>query len=317
MTPPTVLITGAGGFVGGETVLAFKDINWQVIAVDHQCFPEHLTGVADVEFCQDFTAPEVLESILEYRPTSIVHCAAKSLVGPSMMSPAQYYEHNVVRVKNLLDFLVDHKINTRLIVSSSSSVYGDQNVTSFTEDVAPKPMSPYGESKRMMEMILASYHDAYGLDYTALRYFNVVGADSQVRHGQRPNATHIIARVLESLRDDKEFVLNGNDYATPDGTCIRDHVHVEDVANAHVMASFPEMVGGVYNVGQELGASNLEVIRIAEQVTGRRLHYRVSACRPGDPARLVANTQRLRSQGWQPQYLLTEMIEHAWRWYIR
>lgn len=317
MTSQTVLVTGAAGFVGGETVLAFKDINWRVLAVDHQPMPEHLSGVADQEFCQDFIAPEVLESILEHRPVSIVHCAAKSLVGPSVMSPAQYYDHNVVRVKNLLDFLVDHKVCTRLIVSSSSSVYGDQDVDSFDEDMLPQPVSPYGESKRMMEMLLASYQRAYGLDYTAFRYFNVVGADSQTRHGQRPNATHIIARVLESIRDNQEFVLNGDDYATPDGTCIRDHVHVEDVANAHVMASFPEMPGGVYNVGEELGASNLEVIRMAEQVTGRSLRYRVGSRRAGDPARLVANTQRLRTHGWQPQYNLAEMIEHAWHWYIR
>jgi UDP-glucose 4-epimerase len=167
----------------------------------------------------------------------------------------------------------------------------------------------------MMEQILASYHHAYGLDYTALRYFNVVGADSQARHGQRANATHIIARVLESLRDDAEFTLNGDDYDTPDGTCVRDHVHVEDVANAHVMAVFPEMQGGVYNVGEEHGASNKEIISMAESVTGRRLQVRVGPRREGDPARLVANTERIRSQGWQPQYLLEEMIEHAWAWY--
>jgi UDP-glucose 4-epimerase len=184
-------------------------------------------------------------------------------------------------------------------------------------EVDPRePVSPYGESKLMTELMLESYHRAYGLDYVAFRYFNACGADRQGRHGQEPGATHIIARVLESIRDNQEFVLNGIDYPTPDGTCVRDYVHVEDIARAHVLALNPEIKPGVYNLGSNTGTSNREIIETAQQVTGSAVVIRVGEKRAGDPPMLTASADKfgLVAGNWK-QYSLTDMICHAWKWY--
>jgi UDP-glucose 4-epimerase len=168
----------------------------------------------------------------------------------------------------------------------------------------------------MIEMMLAAYHRAYGLDYVAFRYFNACGADSQGRHGQEPGATHIIARVLESLRDDREFTLNGSDYDTADGTCVRDYVHVEDIAQAHHMAVYDVVPAGVYNLGTSVGASNREIMKAAESITDRDLRYVMGAKRTGDPGVLTAASQRFNLvTGWVPRHNLHEIIQHAWHWY--
>jgi len=156
------------------------------------------------------------------------------------------------------------------------------------------------------------------LDYVAFRYFNACGADSQTRHGQTEDATHIIARVLEAIKGDKEFTLNGVDYPTPDGTCVRDYVHVEDIARAHVMALDAEIPSGVYNLGSNNGTSNREIIAAAERVTGRKLKVVMGAARPGDPAVLTASAAKfgMVGDGWR-QFKLDHMIQHAWNWYVR
>lgn len=313
----TVVVTGAAGFVGGQTMLAFKDIDVRVIGVDLNPPPSHLDDIADVFLINDFSDAQVMSTIQAEQPMAIVHCGGSSLVGPSMLNPRLYYDNNFCKTQKLLDFLIDNNIKSKFVFSSSSSVYGEPQKYPCVETDTPAPVSPYGESKRMVEIMLQRYGEAYGLDWVAFRYFNVVGADSQARHGQAPGATHIIARILESIRDNKEFTLNGTDYPTPDGTCVRDHVHVEDVANAHVMATFPELQfqPGIYNVGEELGISNQEIIDTAQKITGRSLRVIQGPRRPGDPSKLVGSTEKLRSQGWQPQFTLEEMITHAWTWY--
>ena len=181
-----------------------------------------------------------------------------------------------------------------------------------------EPISPYGDSKLMVERIMAAYHTAYKLDYVAFRYFNACGADSQTRHGQTEDATHIIARVLQAIRDDAEFTLNGVDFATPDGTCVRDYVHVEDIARAHVRALDAEIPSGVYNLGSNNGTSNREIIAAAERVTGKKLKVVMGAARPGDPAVLTASAAKFGQvgDGWR-QFELDHMIQHAWNWYVR
>jgi UDP-glucose 4-epimerase len=168
----------------------------------------------------------------------------------------------------------------------------------------------------MTEMMLKSYHRAYGLEYVAFRYFNACSADPQQRHGQRPGATHIIARVLEAMRDDREFKLNGVDYPTLDGTCVRDYVHVADIAQAHVMALNPVLPSGVYNLGSNNGISNREIIAAAERVTGRKLKVVLGDARPGDPAVLTASAAKFAqvAGSWR-QFELDDMIRHAWAWY--
>jgi UDP-glucose 4-epimerase len=170
----------------------------------------------------------------------------------------------------------------------------------------------------MVEKIMAAYHAAYKLDYVAFRYFNACGADSQGRHGQTEDATHIFARVLAAIRNDSEFVLNGVDFATPDGTCVRDYVHVEDIARAHVMALDAEIPSGVYNLGSNNGTSNREIIAAAERITGKKLKVVMGEARPGDPAVLTASAAKfgMVGAGWQ-QFELDHMMQHAWNWYVR
>ncbi len=196
-------------------------------------------------------------------------------------------------------------------------MYGEPVMTPCHEVDPKEPISPYGESKLMVEQILASYHRAYGLDYVAFRYFNACGADSQGRHGQEPGATHIIARVLECLRDDAEFTLNGTNYPTPDGTCIRDYVHVEDIARAHVFALDRIVPAGVYNLGSGSGISNQEIIAAAERIAGKELKIVSGKQRDGDPPLLTASAGKFDSvvDQWK-QHDLNAMIRHAWAWYV-
>ena len=218
----------------------------------------------------------------------------------------------------LLNFIVQAIPRTRFIFSSSAAVYGEPVMTPCHEVDPREPISPYGQSKLMVEQILESYHRAYGLDYVAFRYFNACGADSQKRHGQEPGATHIIARVLECLRDNTEFTLNGTNYPTPDGTCIRDYVHVEDIARAHALALDPAVPAGVYNLGSGSGSSNQEIITAAERITGKELKIVSGKQRDGDPPLLTASAGKFNSvvDQWQHHDLDT-MISHAWAWYVR
>jgi UDP-glucose 4-epimerase len=190
-------------------------------------------------------------------------------------------------------------------------------MTPCQEEDPAIPISPYGESKLMVEMMMKAYAAAYGLNFVAFRYFNACGADSQGRHGQIPGATHIIARVLESVRDGKTFTLYGDNYPTPDGTCVRDYIHVEDLAEAHVMAMDSNIPVGIFNLGTKQGFSNRDVIAMAEKVTGQRVDLEIGPARAGDPAVLTASADRFISIGWTPKFSLEHMVRHAWAWYTR
>lgn len=313
-----VLVTGASGYIGGETMLRLRDAGHTVIGVDTVALPVHLRTVADRFYQEDFAKPRGLQLLDEFSPAAIIHCAGSSLVGPSLDRPADYYNNNFVKTKALLDRIRDRKLDTRVIFSSSAACYGEPVMTPCSEVDPCEPISPYGESKLMIEWMMKSYRRAYGLDFVAFRYFNACGADSQRRHGQKTGATHIIARVLESIRDDREFVLNGDDYDTPDGTCVRDYVHVEDIADAHIMAIDRKMASDVFNLGTKAGISNREIIAAAEKITGRKLKIRVGPRREGDPAMLTASADRWNKiSGWNPRFGLEDMISHAWAWYTQ
>jgi UDP-glucose 4-epimerase len=314
----TIIVTGASGFIGGQTALQLKSAGYHVVGIDLRPATPELLPAFDEFYQGNFSGDVALSIISNYNTSAIVHCAGTSLVGPSMFDPELYYQNNFVRTKVLLDFIVANKLQNqiRVIFSSSASVYGEPVMTPCQEEDPPMPVSPYGDSKLMVEMMLKSYHQAYGLDYVAFRYFNACGADSQARHGQAPGATHIIARVLESIRDSKEFVLNGIDYPTPDGTCVRDYVHVEDIARAHVMALDPVVKSDVYNLGSSTGTSNREIIDAAQQVTGNAVIIQVGQARPGDPPELTASATKFETvAGAWKQYNLSDMIQHAWAWY--
>ena len=313
----TVIVTGAAGYIGGQVALQLQDAGHTVVGIDRRPLPVHLTGT--MQFLHaDFDSDESFNLMIKLRPQAIVHCAGTSLVGPSIKNPSEYYNNNVVKTYHLLQIITQAIPTTRFIFSSSAAVYGEPVMTPSMEVDPKEPISPYGESKLMSEFMLESYRRAYGLDYVAFRYFNACGADSLARHGQEPGATHIIARVLESVRDNKEFVLNGVDYPTADGTCICDYIHVEDIARAHILALDSRVPPGVYNLGSNEGTSNRQIIGAATKITGQTVNVVLGEKRAGDPPVLTASAEKFNNivSGWR-KYSLDDMIQHAWAWYVR
>ena len=314
-----VVVTGAAGYIGGETLIKLVDAGHDVLAIDRVIPPGHLIPVPCQWHTGDFSAELGLDAIKRFCPDAIIHCAGTSLVGPSVLNPQEYYDNNFVKTKILLDYLVkNHDKQVRFIFSSSAATYGNPIMTPVQEVDPTEPISPYGQSKLMIDWMLTSYKHAYDLDYVSFRYFNACGADSQARHGQAPGATHIIARVLEAVKNKQDFTLYGNDYATTDGTCVRDYVHVEDLATAHVMAIDPSIPSDIYNLGTNQGTSNLEVIQAAAKITQQDVGVLHGPKREGDPAVLTADCGKfMKVSAWQPKFNLNDMIAHAWTWYTR
>ena len=314
-----VVVTGAAGFIGGETLLKLVDAGHDVLAIDRVIPPGHLIPVPYQWHTGDFSGEIGLDSIKRFCPDAIIHCAGTSLVGPSVINPQEYYNNNFVKTKILLDYLVkNHDKRVRFIFSSSAATYGNPIMTPVQEVDPTEPISPYGQSKLMIDWMLQSYQQAYGLDFVSFRYFNACGADSQGRHGQTPGATHIIARILESVRDGQDFTLYGTDYDTEDGTCVRDYIHVEDLAEAHIVAVNPAIKSDIYNLGTKQGYSNLQVLHAASSILKKDIAYLHGTKRAGDPAQLTADPSKFMSaSSWQPKFGLTDIIQHVWTWYNR
>jgi UDP-glucose 4-epimerase len=314
-----VVVTGAAGFIGGETLLKLVDAGHDVLAIDRVMLPGHLIPVPCQWHTGDYAGEIGLDSIKRFCPDAIIHCAGTSLVGPSVQDPEEYYNNNFVNTKILLDYLIkNHDKRVRIIFSSSAATYGNPIMTPVQEVDPTEPISPYGQSKLMIDWMLQSYQRAYGLDFVSFRYFNACGADSQGRHGQAPGATHIVARLLESVRDGQDFTMYGTDYPTEDGTCIRDYIHVEDLATAHIAAINPAIKSDIYNLGTKQGHSNLQVLQAASAVLKKDIAYLHGPKRSGDPAQLVADpTKFISASSWQPQFGLTDIIQHVWAWYNR
>ena len=311
-----IIVTGAAGFIGGVISLKLKDAGYSIVGIDRRPCPEQLQLCFEQFIESDYV--DALEFIADANADVIIHCAGNSLVGPSMINPQEYYHNNIVKTLSLLDTIVKHVPSTRLMFSSSAAVYGIPIMTPCSEVDPCEPISPYGESKLAIEWMLNAYNRAYNLDYVAFRYFNAAGADTQQRHGQEPGDTHIIARVLESTKNKTDFVLYGNNYETPDGTCIRDYVHVDDVVSAHIAAFDRKIPAGVYNIGTNKGISNLEILNKAAEITGIKFPISFKDKRPGDPAMLVSETDKFqKAAGWQSKYTITDIISHAWAWYNR
>lgn len=312
-----IVVTGAAGYIGGQIALKLADAGQQVLGIDLRPCHSGLTS-AFTNFVQgDFASEEALSKLIQAQPTAIIHCAGTSLVGPSMKDPAEYYKNNVAKTMALLDIVRHALPRTRFIFSSSAAVYGEPIMNPCHEVDPCEPISPYGESKRMVEQILESYHRAYGLDYVAFRYFNACGADPEGRHGQDAGATHLIARYLEATRDDGQFRVYGDDYPTDDGTCVRDYVHVDDIANAHILALNPAIESGVYNLAGGEGTSVKQIMEQAKIIIGKMPYIGVAPKRAGDPALLTASSNkfdRAIGMSWRT-YNLTDVITHTWAWY--
>ena len=314
-----IVVTGAAGYIGGQIALRLADAGQKVLGIDLRLPHGGLTS-AFTEFVQgDFAGETALSKIIETQPTAIIHCAGTSLVGPSVKNPAEYYKNNVAKTMALLDIVRHALSRSRFVFSSSAAVYGEPIMNPCHEVDPCEPISPYGESKRMVEQVLESYHKAYGLDYVAFRYFNACGADPEGRHGQDAGATHLIARLLEATRDNGTFNIYGVDYPTDDGTCVRDYVHVDDIAHAHILALDPKIKSGVYNLAEGTGTSVKQIIEQAKTVIGQMPTIEFGAARAGDPAMLTASADKFdRAIGmrWR-SYNLNDVLTHTWAWYVR
>ena len=319
-----VIVTGAAGYIGGQTVLNLLDQGHSVMGIDNTMAPQHLIDCGVKWYIGNFADELELNAIKTFKPDAIIHCAGTSLVGPSMTDPGEYYDNNISKTIRLLNVIKDMEHKPYIMFSSSASVYGVPEEFPIFEDAKVQPISPYGNTKAITETILKDYATAYGISSVVFRYFNAAGAmPGTFDLGQEPGATHIVARVLEAAINNQDFTLYGSDYDTPDGTCIRDYVHVWDIARAHTIAA--DFHGDsnladshIYNLGTCLGTSNMEIVRY---VTSRYNLNKllVQHRRPGDPPKLVADYNLAHFMlGWSPENSNIEtIIDSAYKWYTR
>lgn len=314
-----IVITGGTGYIGSHVVKYLKNAGYKTLVID-RVRREHALAYADDYLQADYASAEAIEFIQKHKPMSIVHCAGTSLVAPSMTDPGEYYINNVAKTAHMLAAIKDIKPQPTVVFSSSAAVYGAPSMDVIYEEQPLAPISPYGQSKAMIEQMLRDFYWAHGLASASLRYFNACGAD--VEHsdlGQEPGATHIVARLLESVKNGTKFYLYGEDYNTPDGTCVRDYVHVNDLARAHMLAvQYLDSFGGYrrINLGSNQGYSNREIIEAVRTHVGS-VDLEVMPRRPGDPDRLVAGTILASSMlGWRPDHSdLETIVTSAWKWY--
>ena len=317
-----ILVTGGAGYIGSHMALELLDAGEKVVVLDNLstgfrwAVPDKATLVTG-----DFGDTDlVTETLARFDIEEIIHFAAKIVVPESVSDPLGYYLNNTAKARGLLECAVDSGVK-HFIFSSTAAVYGDHEQNPVTEDERLKPISPYGRSKLMVEWMLEDTAKATPLSYVALRYFNVAGADPQGRSGQStPNATHLIkVAVQTALGMRKGIDVYGVDYATPDGSCLRDYIHVTDLARAHLDALRHLRGGGdslVCNVGYQRGYSVLEVIDVVKKVSGVDFPVKIVGRRPGDPAAIVASNERIRTKlGWSPQHdNLEEIVRQALDW---
>ena len=311
-----VLVTGAGGYIGSQTCKLLKKQGHTVIVCDRRPITSH--NYFDSQQNENCYGDYKLK-MTDWDCDALIHIGATSLVGPSVLDPALYYQNNIAETLNLLDMI--RKCNIKNVVfASSAACYGEPDNGLCTIEDGNTPMNPYGWTKRMMEVILNDYAKAYNINSVSLRFFNVAGADSDGEFGQEKQATHIIARIMESAIAGKKFTLYGNDYDTADGTCIRDYIHVEDVANGLVtsVTHATENSGAhVFNLGMDQGYSNLEIIQAVEKNTPLKVDYDIGARREGDPASLIADVSGTVKLGWKPKHNLDSIITTAYNWYTK
>lgn len=317
-----ILVTGGAGYIGSHTVRALERQKEDVIVVDN-LFKGHRQSVKDSPLIVgDLADKEFLRSVFQkYSIEAVIHFAALSLVGESVNQPDVYFRNNVAYTLNLLDVMKEFSVD-KIVFSSTAAVYGEPESVPIEEDHPTNPTSPYGESKLFIEKIFKRYHKAFGLSHISLRYFNAAGADERGDIGEDHNPeSHLIPIVLSTLLGKRDRVdVFGTDYPTPDGTCVRDYIHVTDLSNAHVLALNAlrqEKKSTSYNLGNGTGFSVMEVIDTIEKVTGQKVPFNKADRRPGDPARLVADSKRITSElNWQPQYPeLEKIVESAWQWH--
>ncbi len=316
-----VLVTGGAGYIGSHTVKALLEAGYDVTVLDDlsRGHPEQIPGVPLV--IGDTADEDALRDLFTEREfDAVVHFASESLVGESVKNPDKYFRRNVGGGLTLLSVMMKAGVK-KMVFSSSAAVYGDPESVPIPETAPLKPMSPYGETKLFIEKALRWFDSAYGLRSMSLRYFNAAGADPSGKMGEdHEPETHLIPLVMRAVLTGKPLTVFGDDYPTPDGTCIRDYIHVTDLAAAHVLALEALWDGketSSLNIGTGHGFSNMEIVRGVEEVTGRKVPYTLGDRRPGDPAVLVAACDKAKDLlGWEARHSsLREIVETAWRWH--
>jgi len=325
-----VIVTGGAGYIGSHCSIALMEKGHDVIVADNfqigrreiaaslksLDLPGKLLKVVEA----DLNDQKGLKKVFEGGGIdAVIHFAALSQVGESMNNPKKYYRNNVGGTMNLLDAMLDRGVD-KIVFSSTAAVYGEPVRVPVDEECPQMPINPYGASKLMIERIMDNYDKAYGLKSVRFRYFNVAGADIGCRVGEwHEPETHLIPNILRSVfKGGEDFKLYGNDYPTRDGTCVRDYVNVEDLADAHIMALEYLFKGGstdFFNLGTNEGNTVLEVLKECENVTGKRIPVTLMPRRPGDPSVLTADNSKVkRVMGWTPRRTLRQSIETAYEW---
>ena len=311
-----VFVAGGAGYIGSACTEYLLDKGYEVTVFDDLITGHRSAVDPRAEFVKgnledrDLLIPLVRDGKYD----AIMHFAAFSLVGESMTDPGKYFRNNLANAINLADAAVEGKVRS-FVFSSTAATFGQPETSPIREHDRQIPINPYGESKLCFEKVLQWYHQIHGLQYAALRYFNAAGATGKYGEDHRPES-HLIPIILQVAQGKREKIMvYGNDYDTPDGSCIRDYIHILDLAQAHELAmSAPE--SGHYNLGTGNGLSVMEIIEAARKVTGHPIPCEIAPRRPGDPARLVACSDRARQMlGWKPRFESAEaIIESAWKW---
>ena len=314
-----ILVTGAAGYIGSICSEVLLARGMKVIALDNLIEGHRAAVPPGAVFCHVELADRAqLENVFtQHKIDAVMHFAAEALVAKSVREPSVFYTTNVAGGVNLLDAMTRHGVK-KFIFSSTAATYGEPKVVPIPEDHPKAPINPYGKSKLTFEGILADYKNYTQLKYVTLRYFNAAGASKERGEHHRVE-THLIPRVLDAASGALPHVdVFGTDYPTSDGTCVRDYIHVLDIADSHVRAleEIDRVSGEAFNVGNSRGFSILEVIDVAERVTGRKIPRKLGPRRPGDPAVLVASKEKLkRTLGWEASHSsLEEIIQSAWDW---
>ena len=312
-----IVVVGGAGYIGSICSEVLLNEGYDVFIFDN--LTEGHRGAVDsrARFIEGDLAdrPAVDAAISSSRPDAVMHFAASALVGESMQNPSKYFRNNIAHGLNLLDAMVAADVK-RMVFSSTCAIFGPPDRLPLDENLSTRPINPYGESKLAFERILRWYDEIHGVKFVALRYFNAAGASARFGEDHRCE-THLIPNVLKVALGQKPCVeVYGTDYETPDGTCIRDYIHIFDLANAHILA-LDSPKSEFYNLGTGGGASVREVIEVARKVTGRNIDMVEKSRRPGDPPRLIAASEKIKRElGWKPQFQsLDAIIESAWRWH--
>ena len=317
-----ILVCGGAGYIGSHINKQLYKEGYETIVFDNLIYGHKEAVKWGKLVVGDLKNVDEIEAVFKNNQIDAVfHFAAYAYVGESVDHPEKYYYNNVANTLNLLHVMMKYGCN-KIIFSSTCATYGEPEKVPITEDMPQNPINPYGATKLMVERIFQDYHKAYGLQYVVLRYFNAAGADPDGEIGESHNPeTHIIPLVLDAASGKRpDIKVFGTDYDTPDGSCIRDYIHVYDLATAHLLALHHLEAGKesqFFNLGNEKGTSVLEVVDSVKRVTRRNLKVTLTDRRPGDPAKLVGSSQKAQEVlGWKPIYGdIDAIVRHAWKWY--